>query len=196
MNNICGISCNIIFESHMLQKAQEVVDYFDCNYKKIIEILNPQYGYYKKVNVSFIDKDFAAYREGSIVVNHQILYPNNWGVLVHEATHAVQNYPGEIGRLHPAWWIMEGIADYVRIKVAQDITSQYGNPTEGYTQAAHFLFWIENNVDKMAIPKLNTAFHYQCQKNKIDEIFLTTLNTTCVELLARYKYSEILGTRA
>ncbi len=86
--------------------------------------------------------------------------PNDYGMVVHELTHVVQDYKGG-----GEGWITEGIADYIRHKYFEkDIEKLVVNPDQSsykqaYTIAASFLFWLENHKDKDIIRQLNAASH-------------------------------------
>jgi len=87
--------------------------------------------------------------------------PNDYGMVVHELTHVVQDYKGGDG------WLTEGIADYVRHKyfekdidkLAHQINPDNSSYKQAYTTAAAFLFWLEEKKDKDLVRKLNAASH-------------------------------------
>ena len=107
------------------------------------------------------------------------------GMVIHELTHANQNYPpaSEAGD-----WVEEGIADYIRHKYFEkDILGKLSIDASGrlqgytaaapfffalqegkislerkgyltrYTVASEFLFWLEQQKDKEIVRKLNAA---------------------------------------
>jgi Peptidase of plants and bacteria len=86
--------------------------------------------------------------------------PNDYGMVVHELTHIVQDYKGK-----GEGWLTEGIADYTRHKFFEkDIEKLRINPdkdsyTRAYTIAAAFLFWLEQHKDREIVRKLNIASH-------------------------------------
>lgn len=86
--------------------------------------------------------------------------PNDYGMVVHELTHVVQDYRGK-----GEFWLTEGIADYVRDKFyepgkrRQVIDLDKGSYRQAYGVAATFLMWLETNKDKDLVRKLNIASH-------------------------------------
>ncbi len=86
--------------------------------------------------------------------------PNDYGMVVHELTHVVQDYLGK-----GEGWLTEGIADYVRDrhfepgKRRHAIDPDKGSYRQAYGVAATFLIWLETNKDKDIVRKLNVASH-------------------------------------
>lgn len=98
--------------------------------------------------------------------------PDDYGMVIHELTHVVQNYKGK-----GDWWLMEGIADYTRDrhfepgKRTHRIDRVKNSYKQGYGIAAAFLIWLEETKtrDKELVRKLNTATHdgtYSVEKFK------------------------------
>jgi len=88
--------------------------------------------------------------------------PNDYGMVIHELTHVVQNYGGKVKG--EDGWLTEGIADYIRHKYFEkDIEKLRVGPRssykQGYTIAAAFLFWLETKKDAELVHKLNAALH-------------------------------------
>ena len=86
--------------------------------------------------------------------------PNDYGMIVHELTHVVQDYQGK-----GEFWLTEGIADYVRDRHFEPgirhhridpATSSY---RQAYGTAATFLIWLEAHKDKDLVRQLNIASH-------------------------------------
>lgn len=86
--------------------------------------------------------------------------PNDYGMVVHELTHVVQDYKGK-----GDGWLTEGIADYVRHqyfekdgeKLAAKINPDKSSYKQAYTTAAAFLIWLEAKKDKDLVHKLSLA---------------------------------------
>lgn len=86
--------------------------------------------------------------------------PDDYGMVIHELTHVVQNYQGK-----GEGWLTEGIADYTRDKHyepgkrTQRIDRVKSNYRQGYGIAAAFLIWLEEvkTKDKDLVKKLNIA---------------------------------------
>lgn len=95
--------------------------------------------------------------------------PGDIGMIVHELTHVVQQYPS-----YNASWLVEGIADYVRFyhyepksprPIVNPDTAHY---TDAYRTTAAFLRWIEVKHDRHIIYQLNYALR---QNKYTDDIF-------------------------
>ncbi len=88
--------------------------------------------------------------------------PDDYGMVVHELTHVVQDYQGK-----GMGWLTEGIADYIRDKHyepgkrTQRIDRARNSYKQGYGIAAAFLMWLEDvkTRDKDLVRKLNLASH-------------------------------------
>ncbi len=86
--------------------------------------------------------------------------PNDYGMVVHELTHVVQDYRGK-----GEGWLTEGIADYIRDRHFEPGTRKHridpdkGSYRQAYGVAATFLIWVEASMDKDIIRKLNEASH-------------------------------------
>jgi len=86
--------------------------------------------------------------------------PNDYGMVIHELTHVVQDYKGK-----GDWWLTEGIADYIRDRYYEPgvrhhrIDPDTASYKQGYGVAATFLIWIESRKNKEAVRKLNIASH-------------------------------------
>jgi len=86
--------------------------------------------------------------------------PNDYGMVVHELTHVVQDYRGK-----GEGWLTEGIADYIRDRHFEPgvrrhaIDPDKGSYRQAYGVAATFLIWLEAHKDKDLVRKLNVASH-------------------------------------
>jgi hypothetical protein len=86
--------------------------------------------------------------------------PNDYGMVVHELTHVVQDYQGK-----GEGWLTEGIADYIRDRHFEpgvrhhQIKPDKSSYRDGYGPAATFLIWLEEQKDKDIVRKLNIASH-------------------------------------
>ncbi|HEY2572624.1 MAG TPA: basic secretory protein-like protein [Verrucomicrobiaceae bacterium] len=86
--------------------------------------------------------------------------PNDYGMIVHELTHVVQDYRGK-----GEGWLTEGIADYVRDRWFEPGARQHridpdkSSYRQAYGTAATFLIWLERHKDKDIVRKLNIASH-------------------------------------
>ena len=132
-------------------------------YPRINEILNGQGAAlpYGKVHISFGPVDGA----GSTSANHIRVSadwvakkaPNDYGMVIHELTHVVQDYRGMgVG------WLTEGIADYIRDRhfepgVRKTLVTARNSYRDGYGTTAAFLSWLEKTKDPQIVRKLNAA---------------------------------------
>jgi hypothetical protein len=86
-------------------------------------------------------------------------HPEDWGMVVHELVHVVQQYR----RGERPGWLVEGIADYARY-----YRYEPGSPRgrfdpdrsdyrRGYQPTAGLLDYVSRTYDPLAVPKLNDA---------------------------------------
>ncbi len=145
------------------ETTQRMIDAFFEVYPKEVKRFNKNA--LKKVTF-IIDPAYtgvAATSNGIVRYNPEWMkkHPEDIDVVTHEAMHIVQNYSGKgVG------WLTEGIADYVRYKYG--VNNEKGNwslpafkETQSYTNSyritARFLAWLEKNVNKMIVDKLDEA---------------------------------------
>ncbi len=83
---------------------------------------------------------------------------DDFGMAIHELTHVVQNYPGG----NPGW-LVEGIADYVRIVDFEPdaprprLDPEKASYRDAYKTTAMFLEFAAQQHDPNLVPKLNRA---------------------------------------
>jgi basic secretory peptidase family protein len=86
-------------------------------------------------------------------------HPNDFGMVIHELTHLVQRYPRSRG----AGWLVEGIADYVRLGYFEPLVARphidftRAKYTDSYKTTAAFLLWLEAKYGTDLVPRLNAA---------------------------------------
>ncbi len=84
--------------------------------------------------------------------------PNDYGMVIHELTHIVQDYRGK-----GEGWLTEGIADYIRdhhFEIRQHhIDPAKSSYRQGYGIAAAFLIWLEEKKHPGLVRELNRASH-------------------------------------
>ncbi len=109
--------------------------------------------------------------------------PNDYGMVIHELTHVVQNYAhGGAG------WLTEAIAEYVRDAKFEpgvrhfrfDEKSSYKG---GYNLSGTFLTWLEAEKDKDIIRELNDA---SANKTYTPELFEKLCGKPLDELWAEF----------
>jgi len=112
----------------------------------------------------------AATSHATININAEYVgkHKEDFGMVVHELTHAVQAYPRNKGvnldgKPAQMGWLVEGIADYVRFYQYEPqaprtrIDPKRASYKNGYRVAAAFLAWLVNTHDKDIVKKLNKA---------------------------------------
>lgn len=115
-------------------------------------------------------------------------HPDDWGMVIHELTHAVQSYPpGGPG------WLVEGIADYIRIVKYEPqaprpaINRLKASYKDAYKTAAMFLEWIETQGHPGLVAKLNAALR---MGQYTDEIWSKTTSRPVDEWWAQFAASR------
>lgn len=103
---------------------------------------------------------------GEITINGDWIakHPDDLGMVVHELTHVIQQYPG--ARTTPGW-LVEGIADYIRWwRYEPELHAGPGrtkpNPdtakyTDAYRTTAVWLAWASKKYDMRLVPALDKA---------------------------------------
>ena len=114
------------------------------------------------VRLYFRPFDGVAYTEGDVIhVSSEWVTrkaPDDYGMVVHELTHVVQNYQGG-----GEGWLTEGIADYTRFWHFEpgawkpEIDPDQDSFRSGYRVTAAFLAWLVGTHDPEIVRKLNTA---------------------------------------
>ena len=96
----------------------------------------------------------------SISVDHISQHPDDYGMVIHELVHVLQRYP-KFDKDN--WWLVEGIADYIRFYRFEPNTKlprldpSKASFRDGYKTSARFLAWIERKHDRAIVKKLNLA---------------------------------------
>jgi hypothetical protein len=112
-------------------------------------------------------------------------HPDDFGMVIHELTHVVQDYPPKATAKAP--WLVEGIADYVRyfeyepekpLKVDRKKTYR-----DGYAAAALFLDWAERTHDRRLLVKVNARLRADTYT---DEMFKQSTRRTLPQLWSQY----------
>jgi len=118
----------------------------------------------------------AAYADGMIIINvaHLSSDPSNYGMVIHELVHAVQEYPPG----PDLSWLREGIADYVRFYLYEvDPAAGWIRPgrsrhTDSYRTTACFLDYLVRTYDREIVRKLHAALRRRdVTEDEIQEIF-------------------------
>ena len=97
----------------------------------------------------------------SIAAGYVRDHTNDWGMVIHELTHVVQSYPEpESGCAKPGW-LVEGIADYIRLAHFEPqarrprINPDRASYRDAYKTTAGFLEWAEKTHDPHLVQQLN-----------------------------------------
>jgi hypothetical protein len=106
--------------------------------------------------------DAPAYTAGNVItIDGQWItaHPNDLGMVIHELTHVVQQYPD--GGPKPGW-LVEGIADYVRWwRYEPDSPRPRLGPNatyhDAYRTTAAFLAWVSYHYNESLVPELDRA---------------------------------------
>lgn len=135
-------------------------------YPKIIKLLDSEgFNPYDTIRIRFREnmRGVAGTSRASISVsaNYVRKNTNDWGMIIHELTHIVQAYPeAQQGYTKPGW-LVEGIADYIRICHFEPnarrprINPDRASYRDAYKTTAIFLEWAEKKYDKELVKKLN-----------------------------------------
>ena len=84
-------------------------------------------------------------------------HPDDFGMIIHEMTHAIQDYPGAP---KDAGWLTEGIADYIRYWHYEPEVPHRGidlakaSYRDGYSTTGSFLAWLDRKSTR-----LNSSHH-------------------------------------
>lgn len=117
-------------------------------------VLKPDIGApaYASGNTITIDSNWVASR------------PDDLGIVIHEMVHVIQAYPGSD---HKPWWLVEGIADYIRWWRYEPelhtgtgrtrINPERDNYDNGYRITGMWLAWCSRKYDMRLVPALDLA---------------------------------------
>lgn len=116
----------------------------------------------REVTLEFKQMEGVAHAtRGRIVISAEWVTkkaPDDYGMVIHELTHIVQNYRGG-----GEFWVTEGIADYVRDFVFEPgkrrlrVNPDRASYKDGYTTSAMFLDWLQKKGPADLIKRLNQA---------------------------------------
>lgn len=128
------------------------------------------------------DMDGVAHTIGNRIViagNWVKQHPDDNGMVIHELVHAIQAYP----RGGP-FWLVEGIADYIRFYKYEPKTQLRGIDPErqsyrdGYRTSAQFVAWLEKTHPGI-VQKINAAL----RKNEYQNVLIRETTGKSVEQL-------------
>jgi hypothetical protein len=86
---------------------------------------------------------------------------NDFGMVIHELVHVVQAYPSAKEGCTKPGWLVEGIADYIRLIHFEPqarrprINPDKASYRDAYKTTAAFLEWLEKKYDRDLVKKLN-----------------------------------------
>lgn len=147
------------------RKAKALVEEW---YPLLTQLLATEdYKPFKTIRLIFKPDHFApaSASNGEITVSGKWVkaHPDDLGMMVHELTHVVQEYPDnkvDVG------WLVEGIADYTRWwryepesprTPVNPATAKY---TDAYRTTAAFLAWIVAKYDRRIVPALDRKLRH------------------------------------
>jgi len=179
------------------QLKNRLVDVFFVNYPKEAKIYNRKTT--DKV-IFVIDPEYkgVAAASGGVVRFNPEWFKKNPGdvdVVTHEVMHLVQVYPRGAG----PGWITEGIADYVRFTLGVDNEGanwklpdfdEKQSYENAYRVTARFFYWIEKNVKKGTIKKLDNAMR---TKAYADTFWKENTGKSVDELWSDYAENPSIG---
>lgn len=115
-------------------------------------------------------------------------HPEDFGMIIHEMTHAIQDYHGVP---QGAGWLTEGIADYIRYWHYEPELPRRGidlakaSYRDGYSTTGAFLAWIIVKYDRRAVRRLDAALRAGKYTDAIfEEISGKALDSLWSEFLA------------
>ena len=114
-------------------------------------------------------------------------HPDDFGMIIHEMTHAIQDYHGVP---KDAGWLTEGIADYIRYwhyepeVPHRGIDSAKASYRDGYSTTGSFLAWLIVKYDRRTVRRLDAALRAGKYSDAIfEEITGKTLDPLWTEFL-------------
>jgi hypothetical protein len=117
-------------------------------------------------------------------------HPDDFGMIIHEMTHAIQDYHG-VPR--DAGWLTEGIADYVRYwHYEPEVPHRRIDPAkasyrDGYSTTGAFLAWLIVKYDRRTVRRLDAALRSGKYSDAIfEEITGKALDPLWSEFLASH----------
>lgn len=155
------VSIDISEAPEMTQLQSDIQNMFNEFYPRLAEDLHTD-GFEFPNHVSITVKKGLDYPGAAD--NDKIVFNGDWftknpedmGCIIHEMTHIVQHYP-----TYDFWWIVEGIADYMRYEYGfqpeRSKPKAGGKYDDGYATSANFLHFITDRHSKALIKALNTA---------------------------------------
>lgn len=173
---------------------QKLIETFFTVYPKIVKDFNPQSAKTVLFKIDTAYKGVAATSGATVVYSPKWFQqnPNDIDVVTHEVMHIVQAYPH-----YNPWWMVEGIADYVRYKYGVANTEggwslpnvsasqKYDN---GYRVTARFLAWCEKKK-----PGCVKTFDSALRSNSYTPgLWQTIFGKTVDELWAEYAANPAL----
>lgn len=85
-------------------------------------------------------------------------HPDDFGMVIHEMTHAIQSYPDN---KVDTGWLVEGIADYIRWWKFEPeggpskINFEKASYKDAYRATAYWLAWVSKKYDRRLVPSLD-----------------------------------------
>ncbi len=168
---------------------KQLIETFFTLYPKIAKEYNSNATKTVLFSIDTAYKGVAAASGTTIIFNPRWFdkQPKDIDVVTHEVMHIVQSYPN-----YNPWWLVEGIADYVRYKYGvANAEGGWSLPTvspshkydNGYRVTARFLAWCENKK-----PGSVKAFDYALRTATYNtHLWITLFGKSVSDLWDEYK---------
>ena len=152
-------------------KSRQIAEKYYPVINKLLK--TPGFKTFQQVTLIFKEMDGVAATAGNTIYfakDWYLKHPEDYGSVIHELTHVVQHYPK-----YEPWWLVEGIADYVRNfhyepeQRRKELDFKGGSYKNGYVKAAGFLAWLKHEKDPTIIQRYNTAARQLTSKNVLAE---------------------------
>lgn len=173
---------------HFENRALQLFKYFETKCPEILQLVNLPSREKINIFIKILPQGYPACKTGhsDIYFDPNQIHPGDLGFLVHEGTHVVQDFQDSAFEdLNNRWWIVEGMANYVRMLLGWDgpypykfepenkIKSNLSLKDQGdYDVWAEFFKWLSEKYSK---GKLLADFTNALRNGEKDEDFLITI---------------------
>jgi hypothetical protein len=165
-------------------RALQLFQYFESKYPKILQLVNLPMSERVNIVMKILPLGLPVGKTGhnDIHLDPNQIHPEDLGFLVHEGTHVAQDFQDEnFENINNRWWLVEGIANYVRLLLGWDAPNQPKfEPSKikrnvslieqrNYDVWAEFFKWLATRYSK---GDLLADLTNVLKKGEIDETFL------------------------
>ena len=189
-------SCRVDYKEALTldELSKKIVKLCQDNYQKIEQKLGNdkiKLPFNIRFNSSLTAPANASGSDIALSTSYFTQHPDDMGAIIHEMAHTVQAYPsGE------PFWLIEGIADYVRYWMGYQSVTSYAhcppgkNYTSGYWCSAAFLEYLEKTYDKDIVTKLDAVLRSGSYN---DSLFITYTGKDLPQLWSECKNKDCAG---